>query len=52
MSNIKYTAPKVDIVELGNEDVCTASKWTPDVNGPGIDITEEDKDHPFTDGDF
>lgn len=55
MSNIKYTAPKVDIVEFGNEDlVCgTVSGWTPDGNtNNGFGVTEEDKDHPYTDGDF
>lgn len=53
MSNITYTTPKVDIVEFGNEDlVCTVSGWTPDGNKPGFGVVEEDKDHPFTDGDF
>ncbi len=43
MSNIKYTAPKVDIVEFGNEDlVCVVSGWTPDGNpNHGFDVKEE-----------
>ena len=53
MPNIKYTTPEVDIVEFGNEDlVCTVSGWTPDGNpGNGFGVVEEDKDHPYTDGD-
>ena len=54
MSNVTYTTPKVDIIEFGNEDlVCTVSGWTPDGNkNNGFGVVEEDKDHPFTDGDF
>jgi len=52
VSNIKYTTPKVDIVEFGNEDlVCVVSGWTPG-NGSGFGVEEEDKDHPYGDGDF
>lgn len=57
VSNIKYTAPKVDIVEFGNEDVCTSSAgWV--VIGPdgkpsgGGDIIQEGPGHEYGDGDF
>ena len=53
MSNIKYTAPKVDIVEFGNEDlVCTVSGWTPDGNpSNGFGVVEEG-DGDYSDNDF
>lgn len=57
MSNIKYTTPEVDIVEFGNEDVCTSSAgWV--VIGPdgkpvgGGGIIEENPDNPIPDTDF
>ena len=53
MSKAKYIEPEMDIIEFGNEDVCTLSGWTPDGNkNNGFGIVEEDKDHPYTDGDF
>ena len=34
MSNEKYVAPEMDVIEFGNEDVCTNSMgW--EVTGPG-----------------
>ena len=36
MSNEKYVAPEMDIIEFGNEDVCTASNVNVDSwNGQG-----------------
>lgn len=54
VSKAKYTAPEMDIVEFGNEDlVCVVSGWTPDGDkNNGFGVVEEDKDHPYTDGDF
>ena len=53
MSKNQYNAPAMEVVQFGKENiVCTVSGWTPDGTKPGFDITEEDKDHPFTDGDF
>lgn len=53
MANQQYAAPSMEVVKFGHEDiVCVASGWTPDGNKPGSGVVEEDKDHPFTDGDF
>lgn len=53
MSNQQYAAPSMEVVKFGHEDiVCVVSGWTPDGNKPGSGVVEEDKDHPFTDGDF
>ena len=54
MSKAKYIAPSVELIQIGNEDlVCTVSGWTPDGKpGNGFGVVEEDKDHPYTDGDF
>ena len=53
MSNQQYAAPSMEVVKFGYEDiVCVVSGWTPDGNKPGFGVVEEDKDHPFTDGDF
>lgn len=53
MSNQQYAAPSMEVVKFGHEDiVCVASGWTPDGIKPGFGVVEEDKDHPFTDGDF
>ena len=54
VSKAKYTAPSVELIQFGNEDlVCDVSGWTPDGNkNNGFGVTEEDKDHPYTDGDF
>lgn len=53
MSNQQYAAPSMEVVKFGHEDiVCVVSGWTPGGNKPGFGVVEEDKDHPFTDGDF
>ena len=53
VSKNQYNAPAMEVVQFGKEDiVCTVSGWTPDGTKPGFGITGEDKDHPFTDGDF
>ncbi len=54
MSNEKYVAPEMDIIEFGNEDlVCNLSGWTPDGNtNNGFDITEENPNNPYDDNDF
>ena len=54
MSNEKYVAPEMDIIEFGKEDlVCTVSGWTPDGNpSNGFGVVEEDKDNPYKDDDF
>lgn len=53
MANQQYAAPSMEVVKFGHEDiVCVVSGWTPDGTKPGFGVTEEDKDHPFTDGDF
>lgn len=53
MSNEKYVAPEMDIIEFGNEDlVCTVSGWTPDgkpSNGFGV---VEEGDGDYSDNDF
>ena len=52
MSKAKYIAPSVELIQFGNEDlVCVISGWTPG-NGSNFGVVEEDKDHPYTDGDF
>ena len=57
MSSVKYTAPEMNVIEFGNEDVCTASNgWV--VIGPdgnpigGGGIIEENPDNPIPDTDF
>lgn len=53
MDNRQYAAPSMEVVKFGHEDiVCVVSGWTPDGTKPGFGVVEEDKDHPFTDGDF
>lgn len=37
MSNEKYVAPEMDIIEFGNEDVCTLSNVTTNPGGSEID---------------
>ena len=51
MSKMEYTAPEMDVIEFGNEDVCTSSKgWTPDGDpSHGFGVKEETDE---TDGDF
>lgn len=54
MANQQYAAPSMEVVKFGHEDiVCAISGWTPNGKpGNGFGVVEEDKDHPFTDGDF
>lgn len=55
MSKVKYTAPEMDIVEFGNEDVCTNSMgWTPDGNpSHGFGVVEEGSNgNNYSDNDF
>ena len=52
MTRMEYTTPEMDVIDFGNEDlVCTVS-GVDYGNGTQSGIVEEDKDHPYTDGDF
>lgn len=50
MSKVKYVEPEMDIIEFGNEDVCTLSGWD-DGHGNRFPIVEEG-DGDYGDGDF
>ena len=53
MTKMEYATPEMDVIEFGNEDVCTSSKgWTPDGNpSHGFGVVEEG-DGDYGDGDF